>query len=67
MKACTDLKGIFPVNMIIHRQHGYVKAWQKNASKYSFLFFVCRETGEKVSAAILVGQLLCVDHVINKT
>lgn len=60
MKVCTDLKGIFPVNMIIHRQHGYVKAWQKNASKYSFLFFICTETGGKKDQQLFWLVKFCV-------
>lgn len=43
VKTHTDLEGIFSVNVIIHRQHRYMKAWKKNASKYPFLFFICRE------------------------
>lgn len=52
MKMCSDLKGIFPVNVIIHRQHGYVEAGQENASEYSFLFFICREKRSKIMQQI---------------
>lgn len=47
MTTHTDLEGIFPVNVIIHRQHGYMKAWKKDASKYPFLFFIFREKKNK--------------------
>lgn len=37
----TDLKGIFSVDVVVHRQHGDVEAGQQNAAKYPLLFLIC--------------------------
>lgn len=42
MKICTDLEGIFSGNVIVHRQHGYTKAWQEDTAENPLLFFIYR-------------------------
>lgn len=49
MKTCTDLKGVFSVNVIIHRQHGYMEAWEENTAKYPFLLLICRQNKTKTN------------------
>lgn len=41
MKTHTDLKGIFSVDVVVHRQHGDVEAGQQNAAQYPLLFLIC--------------------------
>lgn len=46
MKTCTDLEGIFPVDVVVHRQHGHTEARQEDAAKNPLLLFVCRDKNE---------------------
>lgn len=41
IKTHTDLKGIFSVDVVVHRQHWDVEAGQQNAAKYPLLFLIC--------------------------
>lgn len=58
MKTGTDLEGIFSVNVIVHRQHGYMKAGQEDAAEDPLLFLVCKtkpETDTVIHFALLLS------------
>lgn len=40
------LEGVFPADVVVHRQHGDVKTGQQYTSQDAILFFIC--TGKKV-------------------
>lgn len=57
MKTCTDLEGIFSGNVIVHRQHGYTKAWQEDTAENPLLFFIYREKQNTVYYYIVNSYL----------
>lgn len=61
MKTHTDLKGIFPVDVVVHRQHGDVEAGQQNAAEYPLLFLICtdRKQTSQPAATLPVNLMLC--------
>ena len=49
----TDLKGVLLTDVVLHRQHRYVKAGQENTPEDNFLLLIC---GNKETATQLLGE-----------
>lgn len=68
MKTCTDLEGIFSGNVIVHRQHGYTKAWQEDTAENPLLFFIYRgKTKHSVCMCIYIVNSYLKALFVNRT
>lgn len=52
------LEGIFPADVVIHRQHGDVKTGQQDTSQDAIFFLICSKKKVKLSSVNILQYIL---------
>ena len=59
----TDLEGVFPVNVVLHREHGHMETGQEDAAKYPLFFLICTQKQNKKRIRLELEPIFfCVKH-----
>jgi hypothetical protein len=59
----TDLEGVFPVNVVVHREHGNMETGQEDAAQYPLFFLICMSRQNKKGIRLELEPIFVLNNV----